>query len=95
MVIAQAAGAFGTAFVIGGTFMKKFGVGSAALAANLGFVGAVLAIVAIVVVFLLSEPDWVNWLIDIPLRNARKGSSANHKNLQETLQSLANAQAGL
>lgn len=75
--------------------MTIFSWGSPALAAALGLIGAALTVTAIVAIFILSEPDWINWLTDNPLNIKRKGKSPNHKNLQETMQNLANAQAAL
>ncbi len=93
--VAQASGAIGTAFMAYATAAVAFEWGSAILISALGLIGAALAVAAIVAIFFLSEPEWVNWLMDIPLYKERKGRPPNHENLQETMQSLANARAGL
>lgn len=95
---AQAASALGTTFTILGTGAAIIGVESAAwaaAAATLGLVGAVLAIGAAIFILLLSEDKWITWMRDIPLNKERKGQKPIHKDLQETLQELINAQSAL
>jgi hypothetical protein len=66
-----------------------------AVAATLGLLGAVLAIGAAIFILLLSEDKWITWMRDIPLNKERKGQKPIHKDLQETLQELINAQSPL
>ena len=93
--VVQMAAAVGTIFTIFGVGGAAFGVISPAVAAALGLIGGALAVIAIVAVLLLSEPEWVDWLTDSPLNKKRKGQVPIHKNLQDSLQKLANAQAAI
>lgn len=100
--LAQAVSAVGTVFTIGGTaagvLAAGMGTGAviwSAVAATLGLLGAVLAIGAAIFILMLSEDQWVTWLHDIPLNKERRGKEPIHKDLQETLQTLTNAQSAL
>ena len=55
----------------------------------------VLAVVALIAIWILSEDEWVTWLRDNPLNLKRKGLKPVHDNLQDTLQQLANAQGAV
>lgn len=98
----QGLSVLGTVFTIGGaaagivaTGMGTGAVIWSAIAATLGLLGAVLAIGAAIFILVLYEDQWVTWLRDIPLNKERRGEKPIHKNLQETLQELANAQRSL
>jgi hypothetical protein len=98
----QGASVLGTVFTIGGTaagiVATGMGAGAAiwsAIAVTLGLVGAVLAVGAAIFILVLSEDQWITWLRDIPLNKERKGKKPIHKDLQQTLQELSNAQSAL
>ncbi|AMP39720.1 T6SS effector BTH_I2691 family protein [Ralstonia solanacearum] len=98
LMAAQVASVVGTVFTVASTGLAVFAVGNSSLlaaAAVLGLIGAVLTVVAVIVVLLLKESEWVIWLRDNPLNLKRKGKRPIHKNLGDTLQGLANAQAAI
>ncbi|MBO9651181.1 MAG: hypothetical protein J7605_21970 [Variovorax sp.] len=97
---AQWGGVFGAAFTITATGMAATGAilgipvaTWAMVACVFGMVGAALTLIAVVAFIFLQDAEWVDWLKDNPLNKKRKGQKPIHKNLQETLQRLANAQA--
>lgn len=108
LMLAQIVSAVGTLFTIAGSGASivalmtggaaaGISAGWAAAAAVFGLIGAVVAGVAIVAIWALSDEPWVNWLQDNPLNKLRNKDrkSPIHDNLKDTLQQLANAQAEL
>ncbi|WP_341889775.1 T6SS effector BTH_I2691 family protein [Variovorax sp. YR752] len=100
LAIAQWASVAGAAFSITATGMVAtgalFGISAATWAAAacvLGLIGAVFALAVVVAIMFLKDEEWVDWLKDIPLNKKRRGQKPVHKNLQETMQKLVNAQA--
>ncbi|CAN5738252.1 hypothetical protein BH11PSE13_BH11PSE13_04380 [soil metagenome] len=99
---AQAASAAGAAFTITAAYAAIAALSAettwmisaatwATIGCVMGLVGAILLIGAALAIWVLSIPQWKEWLQDIPLNKQNKGKKPRFENLKETQQKLANA----